>query len=73
MTMQMNLHPQYITNEEGEKVSVILPIDEYNKLINEQFNDDLSHLNGEVEQGFNSKLSTKTHKEIFKELKQKYA
>ena len=35
-------------------------------------NDDLSHLEKEVEKGFNSTLSTKSHKEIFQNLKSKY-
>ncbi|HFQ61182.1 MAG TPA: hypothetical protein ENK39_02630 [Epsilonproteobacteria bacterium] len=35
-------------------------------------NDDLSHLDKEVEKGLNSKLSSKSHKEIFKNLKSKY-
>lgn len=35
-------------------------------------NDDLSHLEKEVEKGLNYKLSTKSHKEIFQNLKSKY-
>lgn len=35
-------------------------------------NDDLSHLHKEVEKGINSKLSPKSHKEIFQNLKSKY-
>jgi len=38
-----------------------------------QSNDDLSHLNAQVEAGLNSPLSSKSHKDIFKELKSKYA
>jgi len=34
--------------------------------------EDLSYLNSKVEDGLNSPLSSKTHKEIFKELKSKY-
>ena len=37
-----------------------------------QANDDLSHLEKEVEKGLNSKLSSKSHKEIFQDLKSKY-
>ena len=33
MTMPMNLHPQYITNDNGEKMSVILPIQEFENII----------------------------------------
>lgn len=29
------LHPQFIVNQSGEKVSVVLPISEYNKLLEE--------------------------------------
>jgi len=36
-------------------------------------NDDLSHLEKEVDKGLNSKLSTKSHKEIIQNLKSKYA
>ena len=28
-----NLHPQYITNESGEKTSIILPIEEFEELL----------------------------------------
>ena len=35
-------------------------------------NDDLSHLEKEVEKGLNSQLSSKSHKEIFQNLKSKY-
>jgi len=35
-------------------------------------NDDLSHLEKEVEKGLNSQLSSKSHKEIFQDLKSKY-
>lgn len=35
-------------------------------------NDDLSHLEKEVEKGLNSELSNKSHKEIFQDLKSKY-
>jgi|GEM_PF-5034525 len=32
MTMPMNLHPQYITDENGNKTSVILPIEEFDNI-----------------------------------------
>ncbi len=35
-------------------------------------NDNLSHLDIEVEKGLNSKLSQKSHKTIFEDLKSKY-
>lgn len=31
--MITQLHPQYIINEEGEKTSVVLPLDEFQQLI----------------------------------------
>ena len=34
---------------------------------------DLSYLNSKIEDGLDSPLSSKSHKEIFKELKSKYA
>ncbi len=34
--MASTLHPQYITNEAGEKTAVIPPIDEFRKLIEDQ-------------------------------------
>jgi len=37
-----------------------------------QANNDLSHLEKEVDKGLNSKLSDKSHKEIFQNLKSKY-
>ena len=33
MTIPMNLHPQYITDENGNKISVILPIEEFKNII----------------------------------------
>jgi len=38
-----------------------------------QVNDDLSPFDKEVEKGLKAKLSTKSHKEIFDNLKSKYA
>ncbi len=31
----LNLHPQYITDYSGEKISVVIPIHEFNNLIEE--------------------------------------
>ena len=33
MTMPMNLHPQYITDENGNKISVVLPIAEFESIL----------------------------------------
>jgi len=35
MTMPMNLHPQYITDENGNKISVVLPIEEFNIILDD--------------------------------------
>jgi len=60
-TLNLKL-PDYFNHKEVEVV--IMPrID----------NDDLSYLSNEIEIGFNSPLSEKTHEEIFKNLKSKYA
>ena len=36
MTMPMNLHPQYITDENGNKLSVVLPINEFENIIDSE-------------------------------------
>ena len=73
MTMPMNLHPQYIIDENGNKTSVVLSIDEFNNLIEQNENNlDLSHLASQVIDGLNSPILEQSHKEIFKELKTKY-
>ena len=33
MTMPMNIHPTYITNDAGEKLSVVLSIEEYQEIL----------------------------------------
>ena len=33
MTTGSNLHPQYVTDPEGRKTAVILPIEEYHELL----------------------------------------
>ncbi len=33
MTMPMNLHPQYITDENGQKISVVLPVEEFEQIL----------------------------------------
>ena len=72
MPISMNLHPQYITDENGNKVSVVLPIEEFENIINQNTND-LSQLEDEVTKGLNSPILEQSHKEIFQELKNKYA
>ncbi len=31
----LNIHPQYITDQSGEKISVVIPIQEFNNLLEE--------------------------------------
>ena len=33
MTMPMNFNPQYITDKDGNKISIILPIEEFNSIM----------------------------------------
>ena len=33
MTMPINLHPQYITNDNGDKVSVVIGMQEFENMI----------------------------------------
>ena len=33
--MKSDLHPEFLTNEEGERISVVLPIEEFNELLEE--------------------------------------
>lgn len=61
MTMNMDLHPQFITNEKGEKLSVVLPINEYEELL-----EDLNDLSTIVSR---KNEDTITHDEFLKELK----
>jgi spore germination protein GerM len=36
MTMPINLHPQYIIDENGNKISVVLPIEEFENIIQDE-------------------------------------
>ncbi|MGK0255494.1 MAG: hypothetical protein ACI81I_000090 [Arcobacteraceae bacterium] len=73
MTMPINLHPQYIIDQNGNKTSVVLSIDEFNTLIEQNVNtQNLSHLTDQVKEGLNSPILEQSHKEIFQELKNKY-
>ena len=38
--MKSDLHPEFLTNEEGERISVVLPIEEFNEILEDL--DDLS-------------------------------
>jgi len=50
-----------------------LPSNEVEIIEEKMIADDWSHLESEIEKGLNSPLSSKTHEEIFEDLKRKYA
>ena len=31
--MESSLHPEFLTNEDGKRISVVLPIEEFNELL----------------------------------------
>ena len=62
MTMPMNIHPKYITNDEGEKLSVVLSIDEFEEILEDY--EDLTI----VAQRKDEKLTS--HEDFLEELKQ---
>lgn len=61
MTMSMNLHPQYITNDNGEKLSVVLSVEEFEAIL-----EDYEDLTVVAERKEESSVS---HNEVLKELK----
>ena len=62
MTMPMNLHPQYITNDNGEKMSVVLSMQEFENIL-EDF-EDLAIVAERKDE------KSTSHQDILKELKQ---
>jgi hypothetical protein len=62
MINSLNLHTQYITDEKGEKTAVILPISEFEELL-EEF-EDLVTLTQRKDE------STIDHEDLINELKQ---
>ncbi len=60
----------------NNQITITLPADfnydEVEVVVMPKYSSDLSALTKEVDKGFNSKVSNKTHKEIFQELKAKY-
>ncbi len=61
MTQISNLHPQYITNEAGEKTAVILSISEFQELLEDI--DDLAIAAERLDE------STNSHEEVVAQLK----
>jgi PHD/YefM family antitoxin component YafN of YafNO toxin-antitoxin module len=62
MTNLADLHPQYITNEQGEKTAIILPISEFQQLLEDL--EDLSILTERQDE------PTIVHENLIAELKQ---
>lgn len=62
MTMPMNIHPTYITNDAGEKLSVVLSIEEYQSILEDY--EDLAIVAERKDE------KTTTHDSFLEELKQ---
>ncbi|MEA3288846.1 MAG: hypothetical protein U9Q04_01590 [Campylobacterota bacterium] len=62
MTMPMNLHPQYITNDNGEKISVVLSMQEFENIL-EDFEDLATVAERKDEK-------STSHQDVLEELKQ---
>ena len=62
MASQTELHPQYITAEDGTKISVVLPIEEYESLL-----EDLEDLAAVAERRNEPSVS---HEKLVSELKE---
>ncbi len=62
MTMSINLHPQYITDEKGERTAVVLSIQDF-----EKFLEDIEDLAIVAERKDEKVIS---HQDLIKELKQ---
>jgi predicted metal-binding protein len=62
MTMPMNIHPKYITNDDGQKLSVVLSIEEFEEILEDY--EDLAI----VAQRKDDKLTS--HEDFLEELKE---
>lgn len=62
MTMPINLHPQYITNDNGEKMSVILSMEEFRSILEDM--EDLAIIAERKNE------NTSSHTDFIEELKQ---
>ncbi len=62
MELPLNLHTQYITNDKNERVSVIIPINEFEQMI-----EDFEDLQIVAQRKDEESIS---HQDILKELKQ---
>ena len=71
MRMSMNLHPEYITNDNGERVSVILPIEEFNTLLEQtdsSFQENKLYFKESLENIENGTTTTLSHKEVWESI-----
>ena len=71
MAMSMNLHPQYITNDNGERISVILPIEEFNTLLEQthsSFQENKLYFQESLSNIENATTATLSHKDIWERI-----
>ena len=61
MTIAETLHPQYVTDSEGRQTAVIIPIEEYNELL-----EDLEDLATIAERAHEKTIP---HEQVLKELR----
>jgi hypothetical protein len=69
--MSINLHPQYVTNTKGERVSVILPIEEFNTLIEKtdsNFQENKLYFQESLENIENGKTTIISHKNVWESI-----
>jgi len=71
MTMSMNLHPEYVTNDNGERISVILPIEEFNTLVeqtNSDFQENKLYFQESLSNIENGTTTTLSHKDVWESI-----
>ena len=71
MTMSMDLHPQFVTNDNGERISVILPIEEFNILleqIDSNFQENKLFFQESLSNIENGTTTTLSHKDVWKSI-----
>jgi len=61
MTMPINIHPQYITDDNGDKVSVVIDIEEFKHMLEDI--EDLTAIADRKDEG------TTSHDDFLKELR----
>jgi len=69
--MPMSLHPQYVTDDNGKRISVILSIEEFNILIQQSdtnFQDNKSYFQKSLENIENSTTTTLSHNKVWESI-----